>query len=61
MAKAMKVPVLVFESTEDAEIILESIGLYEKQGIYNSNKTKIKEIRNEIRKILIIFEKTNNN
>ena len=59
--KALKVPVLVFESKEDAEIMLNSIGLYEKQGIYNTHKTKVKELKNEIRKIVIIFEKTNNN
>ena len=62
MAKAMKVPVLVFESNEDAEIILESIRLYARHhGNRNTNSEKVKELTNEIKKIVVIFEKTNNN
>tara|TARA_R100000306_G_C4326850_1_gene118116 strand:+ start:438 stop:626 length:189 start_codon:yes stop_codon:yes gene_type:complete len=62
MAKAMRVPVLVFENKEDAEIILESIGLYERHhGNRNTHKIKVQELINEIRKIVVIFEKTNNN
>ena len=60
--KALRVPVVVFESKQEAEIMLDSIGLYERHhGNRNTHDEKVKELTNEIRKIVVIFEKTNNN
>ena len=58
--KALKVPVLVFESKQEAEILGNALNLYSEE--YNGERTKkVEGIRNEIQKIIIIFEKTNNN
>ena len=60
--KALRVPVVVFESQQEAEIMLDSIGLYERHhGNRNTNSEKVKELTNEIKKIVVIFEKTDNN
>jgi len=60
--KALRVPVVVFESQKEAEIMLASIGLYATHhGNRNTNSEKVKELTNEIKKIVVIFEKTNNN
>jgi archaellum component FlaC len=60
MAKAMRIPVLIFESMQEAEILGNALNLYSEE--YKGERTsKVEEIRNEIQKIIIIFEKTNNN
>jgi len=60
MAKAMKVPVLVFESKQEAEILGNALNLYSEE--YKGERTeRVEGIRNEIQKIIVIFEKTNNN
>ena len=60
--KALRVPVVVFENKQEAEIMLASIGLYATHhGNRNTNSEKVKELTNEIKKIVVIFEKTNNN
>ena len=60
MAKAMKVPVLVFENKQEAEILGNALNLYSEE--YKVERTeRVEGIRNEIQKIIVIFEKTNNN
>jgi 3-methyladenine DNA glycosylase AlkC len=58
--KTMRVPVLVFENSDDVDILVEALYNYnENQNKYS--KTKVQERLNEIYKIQTIFEKTNNN
>ena len=60
MAKALRVPVLVFENKEEVEIIASALNLYsEEYG--GERQKKVDKVRNEIHKIIVIFEKTNNN
>ena len=60
MAKAMKVPLLVFENKQEAEILGTALNLYSEE--YKGERTeRVEGIRNEIQKIIVIFEKTNNN
>jgi len=56
----MRVPVLVFENSDDVDILVAALYNYnENQNKYS--KTKVQERLNEIYKIQTIFEKTNNN
>jgi hypothetical protein len=58
--KALRVPVIVFESKQEAEILGNALNLYSEE--YKGERiAKVEGIRNEIQKIIIIFEKTNNN
>lgn len=58
--KSMRVPVLVFENSEDVDIIIDSLYSWNQtQSKYN--KKKVEERLNEIYKIKTIFETTNNN
>ena len=58
--KTMRVPVLVFENSDDVDILVAALYNYnENQNKYD--KTKVQERLNEIYKIQTIFEKTNNN
>jgi len=58
--KSMRVPVLVFENSEDVDIIIDSLYSWNQtQSKYN--KKKVEERLNEIYKIKTIFEATNNN
>lgn len=58
--KSMRVPVLVFENSEDVDIIIDSLCSWNQtQSKYN--KKKVEERLNEIYKIKTIFEATNNN
>jgi hypothetical protein len=58
MAKAMRVPVLVIENKQEADILVNALTLYVEKG---AKIRKAEEMRNEIQKIVTIFEKTNNN
>ncbi len=58
--KAMRIPVIAFENKQEAEILGNALNLYSEE--YKGERTeKVEAIRNEIQKIIIIFEKTNNN
>ena len=58
--KSMRVPVLVFETPEDVDIILKAMNSWnEVQHEYDKNK--VQEKINEIYKIKQIFDNTNNN
>jgi len=62
MAKAMKVPVLIFESKDESELIMNGLHLIKDSNNYSQSKRKkIGEILNEIYKINQIFITTNNN
>lgn len=58
--KSMRVPVLVFENSEDVDILIAALYNWnETQSKYN--KAKVQERLNEVYKIKTIFEKTNHN
>ena len=62
MAKALRVPVLVFDSKKDVEILASALQLYMRHSKKRGwSLEKIEGLRDEIRKIIVIFEKTNNN
>ena len=61
MAKALRVPVLVFENKEEVELLANCINFYELNTRNKINIEKIEALKDEIKKIIIIFEKTNNN
>lgn len=58
--KSMRVPVLVFENSEDVDILIAALYNWnETQSKYS--KSKVQERLNEVYKIQTIFEKTNHN
>lgn len=58
--KSMRVPVLVFENSEDVDILIAA--LYNWNEIQSKySKSKVQERLNEVYKIQTIFEKTNHN
>jgi len=58
--KSMRVPVLVFENTEDVDILIAALYNWnESQSKYD--KQKVQEKLNEIYKIKTILDNTNNN
>ena len=57
MAKAMRVPVLIFENIEEVKIIMKA--LHHRQEHKKDNPIKIQGILNEIYKIKEIIEKAN--
>ena len=58
--KSMRVPVLVFENTEDVNILIAALYSWnESQNQYDKNK--VQEKLNEIYKIKAILDNTNNN
>ena len=62
MAKAMKVPFLIFETKYESELIMNGLHLIKDSSNYSQSKRKkIGEILNEIYKINQIFITTNNN
>ena len=60
--KAMRIPVIAFEKKQEAEILSSALNLYKKYSSeYGWSIEKVEAMRDEIQKIVIIFEKTNNN
>ena len=60
MAKSMKVPVLIFEHIQEAEIILEGLKKVMEQTETRSFKSnRVETLLNEVTKIYEIIEKTN--
>ena len=56
MAKALRVPVLVFENKEEVEIIASALNLYsEEYG--GERQKKVDKVRNEIHKIIVFSRK----
>jgi len=65
MSKALKIQVLAFEDKNEVDILISGLNriiLYD-DGNHESGSTikKAKEIRDELVKIVTIFEATNNN
>jgi len=62
MSKALKVQVLVFENQEEVSLIMKGLHLIKDSSNYSQReRTKIKEILNEVYKINGIFEAQNSN
>lgn len=58
----MRIPVIAFEKKQEAEILSSALNLYKKHSSeYGWSIEKVEAMRDEIQKIVIIFEKTNNN
>ena len=58
----MRIPVIAFEKKQEAEILSSALNLYKKYSSeYGWSIEKVEAMRDEIQKIVIIFEKTNNN
>ena len=56
----MRIPVIAFENKQEAEILGNALNLYSEE--YKGERIeKVEAMRNEIQKIIVIFEKTNNN
>ena len=62
MAKALKVQVMVFENHDEIKLIMKALHLIKDSSNYNEReKTKIRELLDEVYKINGIFEAQNNN
>ena len=62
MAKALKVQVMVFEHHDEIKLIMKALHLIKDSSNYSEReKTKIREILDEVYKINGIFEAQNNN
>ena len=62
MAKAMKVPVLIFEHHNEVKILMSALNNIKDSNDYSQVRRKeTKELLDEIYKIDAIFENTNNN
>ena len=62
MAKALKVQVVVFENQEEVGLVMKGLHLIKDSSNYSEReKTKIRELLDEVYKINGIFEAQNNN
>ena len=62
MAKALKVQVMVFENHDEIKLIMKALHLIKDSSNYSEReKTKIRELLDEVYKINGIFEAQNNN
>ena len=62
MAKALKVQVMVFENHDEIKLIMKALHLIKDSSNYSEReKTKIKELLDEVYKINGIFEAQNDN
>ena len=62
MAKALKVQVMVFENHDEIKLIMKALHLIKDSSNYSEReKTKIRELLDEVYKINGIFEAQNDN